>query len=234
MTTLNTITTIELANICTLNCSYCIQGQLKKSDNRVLGIMSESVFQYTLSILRQLVTRGTQNEVNLNGNGESLMDKDIVKRVRAVKDIIGDERSVQFCTNGTELTYPLAMRLKDAGLNRLDISVHHVPSAAKAVSILRRVQLPGVIAMGAITSPHNWAGQLTSQPAPSYSLKCDPLIEGRGYVLTEGNISPCCYDFDNKGVFGTVMDEDILSREYGPYVLCDSCHQVIPEEAKPC
>lgn len=204
-----------------------------KDPARKPGIMADFVFRRSLYYLKRLVDQGTQKEVNLNGNGESLLDPDIVDRVRRVKDIMGDGQ-VQFCTNGLALTWDLAVALKDAGLDRLDVSVHDPYHARRCAHMLSEVGMQGVIADGAIKSSHNWAGQLEleHQVEMQYRLPCIPLMEGRGYINSEGRLSPCCYDYRNLGQFGSVFDVDLLDREIRPYVLCRDCHQVFYVKSK--
>ena len=231
MITLKTITTIELSNICNLKCSYCVNRLLVKDPNRKPGIMTDRVFDKTLELLQELVNRQTQLEVNMNGTGESFLDPQLVNRVRRTKEIMG-ERHVCMCTNGVNMTYEVCKALKDAGLDQLDLSPHSAAHARKAAVIMIKVGIPGVVNDGVIIRSHNWAGQLEPENQIQCLIKgqCDPLIEGRGYVLTEGNIAPCCYDYRNLGVFGNVFDRDICDHHIRPYSLCRSCHQEIPAE----
>jgi len=236
MQTLKTITTIELSNICNLKCLYCINRLLVKHPSRTPGIMCDEVFDRTLEVLKMLCDRGTQREVNMNGNGESCLDPDLPERIRRVKDIVGLDRKVGMSTNGVNMTYELAKALKDSGLDQLDISPHSVYYARRAVIYMVKAGWAGhgIINNGPINASHNWAGQLEPEHSIECQLnglKCDPLIEGRGYVQAEGNISPCCYDFRNLGVFGNIFDEGLLDRPMKPYRLCYTCHQRIPEGA---
>jgi len=182
--TLKTITTIELSNICNLKCQYCINRLLVKDPAREPGIMIDRVFDKSLELLQELCNRGTQMEVNMNGTGESFLDPHLVKRVKAVKKIMG-KRSVCMCTNGVNMTYEICKGLKDAGLDQLDLSPHSAAHARKAAAIMIKVGIPGVLNNGVIVYTHNWAGQLEpkNQVPCMLSFQCDPLIEGRGYVL---------------------------------------------------
>jgi len=193
--------------------------------------MSDRIFDKTLELLQELCNRGTQMEVNMNGDGEAFLDPQLVKRVKRTKEIMGDRR-VCMCTNGVNMTYEVCKGLKDAGMDQLDLSPHSTVHARKAAQIMLKVGIPGVLNNGPIIYTHNWAGQLEPENQVDCMLKgrCDPLIEGRGYVLTEGNITPCCYDYRNLGVFGSVFDGDILSRPIRPYSLCRTCHQDIPAD----
>jgi hypothetical protein len=205
---------------------------MAKEDIRDIGIMSDEVFDKSLELLRETVSRGTQMEVNLNGNGESLLDPQIVERVKRVKAVMGGRR-VRFCTNGLLMTDEIARALKAAGIDDIDVSIHSAKHARKAYLSILKAGIPSVVATGPIQYPHNWAGQLEPEntlDVELYGIACDPLIHGYGYIQKEGNISPCCFDYQNLGTFGTVFDADIFDRPIKPYALCDKCHQVIPEE----
>ncbi len=223
---IQSITTIEIVSICNLSCPYCITPKLKTAPERRAGIMTEEVFYQSLHWLKVLCDRGSQKEVCLNGNGEPLLDPQIVKRVQAVKDIMGLRR-VMFCTNGLLLTEELAYDLKAAGLDRMDVSAHSAVHARRAVDILKRVGIKGVLAIGAIVDGHNWCDQIDEE----YWVKalpkiiCHPLLQGKAYIQSEGNVSVCCYDYLNLGTVGTVLDDDLLDREMLPYELCQHCHQ---------
>lgn len=231
MITLQTITTIELSSICNMVCSYCINRLLVKEPTRQPGIMSDDVFNASCELLKKLVKRGTQKEVNLNGNGESLLDAQIFDRIATIKAIMQGYNSVQLCTNGTLLNSSIAKQLKASGIDRVDVSPHNVAATRKAIFMLQAAGIGGYVNNGVISQSHNWAGQLEKENSIGIcpDILCLPLIEGRGYIQSEGNLSPCCYDFRNLGVFGHVFDDDILDKLISPFELCTSCHQKIPE-----
>jgi hypothetical protein len=193
--------------------------------------MPSDVFDATLEVLKELCYRGTQKEVNLNGNGESLLDKHFFERAYRVKQVMGD-RSVGFCTNGVNMTPEIADALVALDLNYVDVSPHSPWHARRAVDMLVSAGLTkGQVNFGAILQPHNWAGQLDEDDSVTVrlQLQCDPLIEGRGYVQAEGHITPCCYDYRLLGAFTHVEDKDVLDKPMDRFEICDTCHQVIPE-----
>lgn len=230
---LKTITTIELSSLCQLECRYCINRLIEKNSDRKRNIMAEDTFWRSLYWLNELVKRGTQQEVNLNGNGESLLDPDIVDRARATKDIIGN-RSVQFCTNGIGLTRKKAVALKDAGIDRIDLSLHDAYHARRCAHMLHELGIPSFVNAGVISATHNWAGQLEpeNQVNMLFSIPCHPIMEGRGYINSDGDLSPCCYDYRNLGRFGSVFDDDLLERDIAPYSICLDCHQQLQQPDK--
>ena len=225
---LQTITTIELSSICNLSCKYCI-NRLMVKNGRTPSIMTDDTFDASLRWLRALCDLETQQEVNLNGNGESTLDPKLVYRARRVKDIMG-ERSVQFCTNALLLTKKLIYDLKDAGVDRIDLSIHSAYNVRRCVGLLADAQMPSVVNAGTVMSSHNWAGQLEKEHEVDicYTIPCHPIIQGRGYIDSDGYVTPCCYDYLRLGAFGTVFNVDLLDREVKPFSLCKTCHQTLP------
>lgn len=231
MITLQTITTIELSSICNLKCLYCINRLMADEPSRRPGLMINDVFKATCDLLQKLCDQGTQREVNLNGNGESLLDWQLIDRIKIIREIMGPDRHIGLSTNGVLINKMIAKELCHSGLTQLDISPHNAYHARRAAYIMHETGMKnGIISLGCICMSHNWAGQLEKEHQINCILNnnCEPLLEGRGYVLSEGNITPCCYDYRNLGVFGTVFDEDILEKQIKPYELCHTCHQVIP------
>ncbi|MEA2014626.1 MAG: radical SAM protein, partial [Thermodesulfobacteriota bacterium] len=189
MINLKTITTIELANICNLQCEYCVNRLLVKHPSREPGIMSDEVFERTLFWLDILCRRGTQKEVWLNGIGESCLDPKLIERTRVIKNVMGD-KEVGLCTNGVNMTLEMAKALRGSGLDRLDLSPHSPFHVRRAASYMIKAGWVGrsVINLGIFNATHNWCGQLEPENQvethlDALDLQCDPLIEGRGYVL---------------------------------------------------
>ena len=229
--TLQTITSIELSNVCNYSCMYCINRDIKNQSNRDCGIMDDNTFGIACVILEQLIKKGTQKEIWLNGNGESLLDPLLISRTITIKRIMGNLQ-VGLSTNGALMTIEIAKGLKAAGIDRVDISCHKIEDALKARKILWDNGITAGLSIGILSAPHNWAGQVPGIPCKLKDVICLPLLEGRGYVQKEGNISPCCYDYRNLGTFGSVFDANILDKPIRPYKLCETCHQNIPEIIK--
>ena len=232
MTTLRTITTIELSNDCQLACRYCVNRDMEKKAHRRRQIMSDEVFEKCLDLLTDLCTRNTQAEVNMNGNGESFLDPKMFSRIAAVRNVIGKDRLLNISTNGLIMSDEIAQALKHSGLDQMQVSVHRPEVARLAGQTLAINGMKGSFNFGAVSAPHNWAGQIAKEHWVRVlpKIPCHPLMEGRGYVSVEGNISPCCYDYRLLGAFGTVFDSDLVQREVKPFSLCETCHQEIPEE----
>ena len=224
---ITTITTLELSSVCNLECSYCINRLLAKHPNRKPGIMSDLVFERCIELLDALIERGTQKELNLNGNGESLLDPQIANRIKKLRDIFGDELKLQFSTNGVLLNRAIGYKLKEAGIDRIDISPHKPEAVRHAVDVMKEVKIRGYVNNGPLINSHNWAGQLEPENCVRFlpAMQCDPLIDGRAYIQSEGDVVPWCYDYRSLGRIGHVTDSDILERELKPFALCKTCHQ---------
>ena len=221
--TIHTINTIEVSTLCQLKCKYCINPLMKDK-----GIMTEDIFEQSLYWLEILCRRGTQQEVNMNGNGEATLDPNLPRRVRKVKDIVGD-RTVELCSNAVGVTREMVIELLDNGLDKFDLSPHNPYEVRRLVSETHDLKINGIINMGSFTASHNWAGQLPEQYQikMTYTLPCLPMIEGRAHILSDGKVVPCCYD-RGMGLIGTVFDDDLLSRPLNKFELCKTCHQIIP------
>ena len=231
-----TITTIELSSLCNLKCEYCINRMLIKDPARNAGIMTDAVFERCVEIVKKLSDQGTQKELNLNGNGESLLDPQLVERIARLRETLGADMQIQLSTNATLLTPQLAADLKKAGIDRIDLSPHKPAAVRFAVCYLLTNGIKGVINTGPMFVSHNWARQLEPEnciPIEPPGKRCDPLIDGRAYIQSEGDVVPCCYDYRNLGKIGHVFDDDILERELKPFELCEQCHQILPDGLKP-
>ena len=100
----------EVTHSCTGNCRHCDKGGIKKEENLL------SPQQYG-EILRQL----NPPVVQLSG-GEPLLRKDIVEIVRVMKQG-GGLPFIILVTNGSLLTEKKYVELKEAGLDRVSVSL---------------------------------------------------------------------------------------------------------------
>jgi hypothetical protein len=230
---INTITTLELSSVCNLDCKWCINRLLVKDPARQAGIMSDVVFDRSLEVIKELVDRGTQRELNLNGNGESLLDGQLIQRIGKLRKALGTKIILMLSTNAVLVNPELAAHLHAAGINRVDVSPWKAGVVRKAIHHLAQKGVDGIINWRAISHSHNWAGQLEPENRVAIEpagVACHPLLFGSGYIQSEGDVVPCCYDYRNLGRIGHIMDEYILEREVKQFCLCDTCHQVIAKQ----
>lgn len=106
---------LSVTDLCNLRCQYCMpeEGIPKKAHNEMLR------FEEMTRIVQACVDLGI-NKVRLTG-GEPLIRRDIVDLVKFIGSVEG-VKDLTMTTNGT-LLKSLAKPLKEAGLNRINISV---------------------------------------------------------------------------------------------------------------
>lgn len=231
MIKLQTIAALELSNICTLSCKYCVNRFIIDTPSRYQGIMQDDVFDAACSVIKQTVKNGTQKEVWMNGIGESFLDKQLFKRIAIIRSIIGKDRFLGMSTNATLISKNNIDAICDCGLSQLDISLHSPEAVRKALPLLKNKKIKVLLTKGAVEPSHNWCGQLEPENEIELNDKiksdCPLVVEGRGYVSVEGIITPCCFDYRNLGAYGTVFASDIFDKEIKHFELCKTCHLTI-------
>ena len=106
---------ISVTDLCNLRCTYCMPAEGVKHRPRADFLSYEEI----AAVAREAAGLGI-TKIRLTG-GEPLVKKDIAVLVRLLKSIPG-VREVGLTTNGT-LLGPLAAQLKDAGLDRINVSL---------------------------------------------------------------------------------------------------------------
>ncbi|MFY9398692.1 MAG: GTP 3',8-cyclase MoaA [Desulfomonilia bacterium] len=106
---------ISLTDRCNLRCRYCMPP------TGVEWIPHENIMRYEefLRILRICVSRGV-DKVRLTG-GEPLLRKNLIPFIHSISEL-GGIKDISLTTNGAMLS-SMARDLKEAGLNRLNISL---------------------------------------------------------------------------------------------------------------
>jgi len=225
---INTITNIELSSRCNGNCQYCparLQHKYRKT-----GFMTWDIFEKTVEWVKVLCENGTQREVNLFGVGESTLHPDLVPMIKYAKEKIPFRIPLHMNTNGILITKELAIRIRDAGINHIDITGHDHYHTAKTIRIFREVGIVGELTYDFVTRPHDWAGQVDWFEIDKTVYDpgvCPWLGYGQVMVMSDGNITNCCIDAFGQGIFGHV-NEDITKLEVLPFELCKKCHHTIP------
>jgi GTP 3',8-cyclase len=106
---------ISLTDLCNLRCTYCMPAEGVSLRPRSDFLTYEEITE----VVREAVGLGL-TKIRLTG-GEPLVKKDLDILIRALKAIPGIEE-LALTTNGTRLA-PLAEILKEAGLDRINISL---------------------------------------------------------------------------------------------------------------
>lgn len=209
---------IELTNLCNLSCAGCFRNSMK----RKTGIMSLETFQRTLSVCAKMKL----TDLWLHNWGEPLLHPDLIKFVA----LASRKFKVGFASNGTLLTIPTLMNLKDAGLSQLDLSLN------KNVSYEHSKHLHGLYAVAnSLGIDCRFRTMIYSQEDFKYwnDLLYDyktryqrfmisdkkkirredcSAIDKLFFVCFDGSVVPCCRVADKEIVYGNISDQDIVSK----------------------
>lgn len=109
---------IDPSDICNFKCKFCFQSRINWSRGT---IMSVQVFHKIVEQLKDFDS--PINVVHLYGFGEPLLNKNIAEFVQILKSS-GVAREIAITSNGSMLTHDLSLKLIDAGLSRLSISLN--------------------------------------------------------------------------------------------------------------
>ncbi len=104
---------ISVNSICNFKCIFCHNEGISKNENILLK--PEEIERIVRILFKYNI-----DSVKLTG-GEPMLRNDIVEIVKRIKNI--GIRDISMTTNGTRF-YEFAKELKDAGLNRVNISMH--------------------------------------------------------------------------------------------------------------
>lgn len=224
MRKISTINTIEVSSLCNLKCRYCaapIQGQWRK-----VGNMSMETFKKAISWVKEFACAGTQQEVNLFGIGEPLMNSQIVDMVAHARNTLPLRQVLHFNTNGVLMTEKVCRELQRAGLTSIGLTGHDPYHTIRCHRMFKAMNVRHHLSMDFVLSPNDWAGQVEWFKAEQ-SYPCPWLGKGQATVLWDGRITICCWDAKAAGELGTIHDD--LSQMYlKPFELCKTCHQQIP------
>ena len=114
---------IDVANICNFQCSFCFQS-IEKSKLRDMGfkpsVMGMDLFKKTID---QVIKFPDQiKRMYLFAHGESLLNKNLPDMITYAKTK-NAAKTIQITTNGSLLTPELNLKLINAGLDELRISI---------------------------------------------------------------------------------------------------------------
>ena len=155
---ISTINTIETSSLCNRACKYC--PAMLQEKYRKTGLMEMHVFKEAIKWVKHFTYQGTQQELNLFGVGEPLLNPYIVEMVREAKGVMPLNQPVHLNTNGSLMTEQLAMKLKIAGINHIDLTAHDAYDTARCIRILRKAGIEGKISLDFAIVPNDWAGQV--------------------------------------------------------------------------
>src|SRR3989338_6429580 len=104
---------IELTNACNYRCSFCPHGSMK----RKLGIMDNVLYR---KIIDDCLASGIR-KINLTSYGESLLDPDVLEKIRYAKETGADY--VYLTTNGSLLDQEKSKAVIALGVDEVRVSI---------------------------------------------------------------------------------------------------------------
>ena len=221
---ISTINTIEVSALCDNRCAYCPAPT--QHEHRPVGLMTLETFKKAVFWVRYFAEHGTQQELNLHGVGEPTLNKDLVEMIRLAR-AAAPSITINFNTNGNNLTPEVARACKDAGITSINITAHDAVATKNAAKALRAAGIQGHVNADFAVNPNNWGGQVQWTDTVDYKLWCHWLDKGQVMVMWDGRVTRCCLDAFGQGVFATVEDH-LPNLEVMPFVLCANCHHERP------
>lgn len=212
---------LELSSHCNLRCKYCPSRALP----RPKLYMSREHFVRALGWIKLFNDRGTQQEVNLAGIGESTMHPEFASMINQARELLGWNIQLVFATNGLLITDELVKEIRDAQ-PRVFVSLHRPERAGPAIEILKKHGLFAGASADPSMAATNWAGQVKWHVSVLEKRQCPWVRNGKAFMLADGRISRCAYDATGDGVIGHINDELdklVTSR----WSLCAGCDQEV-------
>ncbi len=114
--------TVGVSGRCNLRCIFCILSS-EKDETHVRDMMSFEVFKKMIDDAKNFQTK--PKKLAFAGNGEPLMNKEIVKMIKYAHDTKMFQK-IEIITNGVLLTPDLNLALIDAGLTNLTVSLEAI------------------------------------------------------------------------------------------------------------
>lgn len=220
---------IEITSRCNLRCVYCPSPGIMggKYPNRPAVDMSRETFEKAVALAEVFVRRGTQNELNLAGIGESTLHPEFADFVRHARERLGRLTKLIFATNG--IIHDEGMIAAIAPYRPVVyVSLHRPEKAGPAIELYKKYGLLGGVSADPSISANDWAGQVAWHNSGD-KLSCQWINKGRVMVMADGRITRCCLDASGAGVLGHVETYTQLTEGTSPYDLCKTCYQVIDD-----
>ena len=216
------IRNVEVSSVCNMVCEYCLAPHIGK--HREPGLMTLETFKEVAAVIANFSVKHYHQMVWLHGTGESLLNKDLVEMVAYLKNKASV--NIGISTNGLLMDDQMVADLKDAGINRIDVSGHDGGVAQKAHDIIKQQGIPSTLNYGFIESPFNWAGQLDIKGANARSPSCPWIGNQECFVLHDGRVVSCCFDVFGSNILGHITD-DLSQIQIKEFELCGTCNHTV-------
>lgn len=187
--------------------------------------MELRVIERCIEVMLEL---GQTTDVGLNHYGESLMHPGFlfILNMMNAKGI-----TPWLYTNGDYLTDHMIERIAKAKLSHLVISGHII--RARRVEVHNKCVKVGINAFYqddfnaenilSIANQVEGGCDRGNPPLTDPMNHCKFLKEQCAIVLANGDLAPCCCDYDGKGVFGNIMDVDAINLNPKEFSICKQC-----------
>jgi radical SAM protein with 4Fe4S-binding SPASM domain len=195
---------IELENWCNRSCWYCPQSGQKYARLEI----TDEMFSLALQRLREV---GWDGQLFFSIFNEPFACKRIVERIGSARAAL-PKALININTNADYLTKELMAASINAGLDRVVITRHPPYNKNWDAKVKELMELfPGVIRMQQLQDDQlrNVAGLITKLvPAAPPTNPCPALVDV--FVIRyNGDIGPCCCDYDRGVVLGNIKDNSI-------------------------
>ena len=216
------IVQIELTNFCNRKCHYCGQTNM----TRPKGFMEPALVDRCIDVLIKI---GQIDNVGLNHYGESLLHPDFINIVEKFNT---NGITPWLFTNGDYISDNMIEKLAKLTFSSIVIS-SHMPKAERQ-AIQKKCYDAGLpaywqpdytpeslISIG--NQVENVGGDRGKPPLKDPANQCAFLKNDWGIVLWNGDLVPCCIDYDAKGMFGNIMDGNSHDLHSAIFNICSQC-----------
>jgi hypothetical protein len=218
---MNSIVQIEMTNYCNRCCVYCGQTNM----TRQKGFITMETIQRCIEILLLI----KQKTVGLNHYGESFLHPEIIEIIEMLN---ASDIKPWIYTNGDLIYKHDKERISKLKLHVLVISGHALyDERYNAAQYCESLGLPVSIqqsmtpkrAIDIAGQVKGYATNCTKNILKDPENHCRFLKEQNYVVLWNGDLVPCCMDYDGKDIFGSIYDINVLSLVAKAGKLCNQC-----------
>lgn len=118
---------LSIGNICDFKCRYCDFANVTEEQKKEIGFKYHQMTMEEFDIFAEQLKAFDEpiKQLTFVSHGETLLNKELPKMIKRLKDdnMVG---SVKITTNGNQLTHELSLKLIDAGLDLIKISIQGV------------------------------------------------------------------------------------------------------------
>lgn len=219
------IVQIELTAHCNRHCTYCGNPVM----TRAKGYTTTAIVERTVEIAKQL---GQFDKIGLNHYGESLLHPQIIDFIKIFN---ASEIHPFLYTNGDFLTDEMIDRLSTVYLEYVVISGHM--EQEKRILLQQKCSMKGIVSYWQSTIDNDPYTTTIANQIPlafenvsaTLPILTDPMAQCGflrnefAIVLWNGDLVPCCFDYDGLGVFGNIMDDNAIELNPKPFKVCNTC-----------